>query len=157
MVKTLIYYICDVKQAEYAIFWAFIGYKHRNFPSTEFFHEMYMSFSIFSWTSVYTVYINLIVLWTASLKRVIFNNPTTYLSALEYLIFNFGFPDMWKESLNSDGHQFHQDQQNKQSPLVASFYFNIYARKNCEKPNWRLRLFNYIMAVYLLVEHHRRS
>ena len=27
---------------------------------------------------------------------------------------------LWKESLNSDGHQFHQYQQNKQSPLILT-------------------------------------
>jgi hypothetical protein len=28
--------------------------------------------------------------------------------------------DLWKESLNSDGQQFHQYQQNKQSPLIVT-------------------------------------
>ena len=27
---------------------------------------------------------------------------------------------LWKESLNSDGHQLHQYQQNKQSPLILT-------------------------------------
>ena len=29
-------------------------------------------------------------------------------------------PTLWKESLNSDGHQFHQYQQNEQAPLVLT-------------------------------------
>jgi hypothetical protein len=28
--------------------------------------------------------------------------------------------ELWKESLNSDGHQFHQYKQNEQSPLVLT-------------------------------------
>jgi hypothetical protein len=30
------------------------------------------------------------------------------------------YPDLWKERLNRDGHQFHQYQQNKQSPLILT-------------------------------------
>jgi len=30
--------------------------------------------------------------------------------------------DKWKESLNSDGQQFHQYQQNKQSPLIVTHW-----------------------------------
>ena len=30
------------------------------------------------------------------------------------------YSSLWKESLNSDGHQFNQYQQNKQSPLILT-------------------------------------
>ena len=40
------------------------------------------------------------------------------------------FGSLWKESLNSDGHQFHQDQQNELSPLTLTQFTEHKKKKN---------------------------
>jgi hypothetical protein len=38
------------------------------------------------------------------------------------MLLNDKFQTLWKENFNSDGQQFHQYQQNEQSPLVSTHW-----------------------------------
>ena len=47
---------------------------------------------------------------------------------------------LWKESLNSDGHQFHQYQQNKQSPLILTEMYWVNIMKLVQKRKGSVRI-----------------
>jgi hypothetical protein len=77
-----------------------------------------MYFVVFNIEFVSLQYVNLHFTVTIQLH---FNNKIWW-KWLYYFYFYFNncFSLLWKESLNSDGHQFHQYQLNEQSPLVLT-------------------------------------